>query len=109
MRGKGVSPSFVYLLARSEAFRAIAIKSMGGADGRQRVRTEALKRFELTCPTTELLANFASITEPMLEQVQILADQNSRLRAARDLLLPKLISGEIDVLQAEETFAEAAE
>ncbi|QCM12878.1 restriction endonuclease subunit S [Agrobacterium tumefaciens] len=109
MRGKGVSSSFVYLLARSEAFRAIAIKSMGGADGRQRVRTEALKGYEFARPTAGLLTNFASIAEPMFEQVRVLANQNSRLRAARDLLLPKLISGEIDVSAVEETFAEAAE
>ncbi|MBB4524237.1 UNVERIFIED_ORG: type I restriction enzyme S subunit [Rhizobium sophorae] len=109
MRGKNVSSSFVYLLARSEAFRAIAIKSMGGADGRQRVRTEALKAYEIACPPSELLTRFASVTDRLLRQVRILADQNARLRAARDLLLPKLISGEIDVSAAEETFAEAAE
>lgn len=109
MRGKEVSSAFVYLLSRSEAFRAIAIKSMGGADGRQRVRTEALKGYEFACPKAGILAHFASIAEPMLEKVRVLADQNSRLRAACDLLLPKLISGEIDVSSAQETFAEAAE
>lgn len=109
MRGKGVSSSFVYLLARSEAFRAIAIKSMGGADGRQRVRTEALKGYEFACPPTGLLSKFTSVTGPLLQQVRVLANQNARLRTARDLLLPKLISGEIDVSAAEETFAEAAE
>lgn len=109
MRGKDVSSSFVYLLARSEPFRAIAIKSMGGADGRQRVRREALERYEFACPQTELLQRFGSITDPLLQQVRALANQNDRLRAARDLLLPKLISGQIDVSAAEETFAEAAE
>jgi type I restriction enzyme S subunit len=109
MRGKGIPSSFVYLLARSDAFRAIAIKSMGGADGRQRVRTEALKGYELTWPSAELLSMFACVAEPSLQQVRVLANQNARLRAARDLLLPKLISGEIAVSAAEDTFAEAAE
>ncbi|MEJ1118086.1 restriction endonuclease subunit S [Phyllobacterium sp. CCNWLW109] len=109
MRGKGVSSSFVYLLARSEAFRAIAIKSMGGADGRQRVRTEALKGYEFAFPQTDLLSKFASVTDPMLQQVRVLANQNNCLRTARDLLLPKLISGQIDVSAAQERFAEAAE
>jgi len=109
MRGLRVPPSFVYLLARSEAFRATAIKSMGGADGRQRVRTEALEGFELACPSADLLDKFAQSTEPFFANIRILADKNIRLRAARDLLLPKLISGEIDVGRAEETLAEAAE
>jgi type I restriction enzyme S subunit len=39
----------------------------------------------------------------------LLSKQNSALRAARDLLLPKLISGEIDFSRAEAAFAEAAE
>lgn len=109
MRGRGVSSSFVYLLARSEAFRAIAIKSMGGADGRQRVRTEALKGYEFACPHTELLRKFASVADPLLQQVRVLADQNDRLRAARDLLLPKLLTGEISFDRAEVAFEEAAE
>lgn len=45
----------------------------------------------------------------MHELASTLHRQNNKLRAARDLLLPKLISGEIDVSVAEETFAEAAE
>ncbi|MBN9336011.1 restriction endonuclease subunit S [Devosia sp.] len=109
MRGKGAPSSFVYLLARSESFRAVAIKSMGGADGRQRVRVDALKGYELPLPPAELLRKFAEVAEPLLEHVRVLADQNVRLRAARDLLLPKLISGEIDVATAEEAFVEAAE
>lgn len=109
MRGLRVSPSFVYLLARSEAFRATAIKSMGGADGRQRVRTEALEGFEFACPPADLLDTFARKTEPLFANIRVLADQNTRLRSARDLLLPKLISGEIDVGRAEEALARAAE
>jgi type I restriction enzyme S subunit len=109
MRGFRVPPSFVYLLARSEAFRATAIKSMGGADGRQRVRTEALEGFEIVCPPADLLSRFAQMTEPFFANIRILADQNTRLRAVRDLLLPKLISGEIDVGRAEEALARAAE
>ncbi len=37
------------------------------------------------------------ILSPLLEKIQILAIKNTNLRKTRDLLLPKLISGEIDV------------
>lgn len=109
MRAKAIPPTFVYLLARSEAFRAVAVKSMGGADGRQRARPEALSGFKLPRPSDATLLAFGRLAEPMFQQVRLLADQNARLRAARDLLLPKLISGEIEVGVAEQALAEAAE
>ena len=40
---------------------------------------------------------FADDTRPMYRLVTNLTIQNANLRATRDLLLPKLISGEIDV------------
>jgi len=109
MRGVRAPPSFVYLLARSETFRANAIKSMGGADGRQRVRCEALEGFELAFPPNDLIEKFAQIAEPLFKEVRVLAEQVTRLRAARDLLLPKLISGEVNLDRSEEVLPEAAE
>ncbi len=45
-------------------------------------------------PTTTLLAEFCSLQADILRQQQLLGLQNYKLRAARDLLLPRLISGE---------------
>jgi len=97
MRGRSVPATFVQLLARSERFRAAAIGSMGGSDGRQRARAEALEKFEIAAPPKPLIDQFDRVAAPMFAAVRCLTDQNARLRAARDLLLPKLISGEIDV------------
>lgn len=108
MRGRSAPPTFVYLLARSERFRATAIRSMGGADGRQRVRSEALQQFLLASPPSNLLKRFDALVEPMFQQVRTLAETISRLRNAREVLLPKLIPGEISVGQVE-THLEAAE
>jgi type I restriction enzyme S subunit len=47
--------------------------------------------------------------DPIAKQIQMLRKQNRVLQASRDLMVPKLISGEIDVSTAEGTFAEAAE
>ena len=50
----GVSdPQFVYYLATSPAFRNIAIKSMVGSSGRQRVQQGVLDELELTVPPLE--------------------------------------------------------
>ena len=43
------------------------------------------------------MERFAKIIGPMLQQGDVLGEKNDNLRAQRDLLLPKLISGEIDV------------
>ena len=100
MRGRCVPATFVQLLARSDPFRAHAIKSMSGATGRQRVRRESLEQFEIAAPPPSVAEAFDSAVAPMFRLARTLADQNANLRAQRDLLLPKLISGEIDLAEA---------
>ena len=48
-------------------------------------------------PNKALLDEFESFAEPIYQQVTNLVSQNDKLRAARDLLLPRLMSGEIAV------------
>jgi type I restriction enzyme, S subunit len=110
LRGGSVCSEFVYLLARSHVFRDHAIKSMSGATGRQRVRNECFNTFYLAEPDQAAMARFKTIVEPMFQTVLLVAKKNDNLRITRDLLLPKLISGEIDVsaLHAE-PIAEAAD
>jgi type I restriction enzyme S subunit len=58
----------------------------------------------MTCPKPP--TKFDNVAVPMFRLARALANQNRNLRAQRDLLLPKLISGEIDVSV---TLEEAAE
>lgn len=53
--------------------------------------------FEIMLPDTELLDAFDAITTPMVEQIVSNSIENKRLAIMRDALLPKLMSGEIDV------------
>ena len=48
-------------------------------------------------PPTGLQSEFCGIVEPLSEEGAILGRRNAVLRTARDLLMPKLISGELDV------------
>lgn len=48
-------------------------------------------------PSNNLLNAFSSQCKPMYDLVRILERKNANLRTQRDLLLPRLISGEIDV------------
>ena len=51
----------------------------------------------LLLPDGDLLAAFETRCGPLLEFARLLAKTNTNLRTTRDLLLPKLISGELDV------------
>lgn len=97
LRSISLCPEMVYLLARSDRFRDVAIKSMSGATGRQRVRVESLVELPVVQPDHATLEAFQRFVVPCFKQVRTLALKNANLRAQRDLLLPKLISGEIDV------------
>ncbi|MCG3158577.1 MAG: hypothetical protein DKINENOH_05221 [bacterium] len=90
-------PEYVFLLSRMPDFRENAAKSMVGASGRQRVQNQCFASYLLARPLKKLLGNFSEIVSPIFKMVQILANKNSNLRRTRDLLLPKLISGEVEV------------
>lgn len=97
LRSQTLCPEYVYALARSDEFRANAIKSMSGATGRQRVKEACFDAFLLAQPDEETLQRYREIVQPMFAMIRKLAAKNANLRATRDLLLPKLISGELDV------------
>ena len=94
MRGQKVSPYFTYCTARLEAFRSIAIKSMVGASGRQRVQESCFKDFSIQYPGSVALHRFDQTVKPMFQQIAFLSKQNAMLVAARDMLLPRLMKGQ---------------
>jgi len=48
-------------------------------------------------PSDDVAEAFERLVRPVFEQVQQLTEQNAKLAKARDLLLPKLMSGQLDV------------
>ena len=58
---------------------------------------EGVLNFVLPKPTTEVIEQFDNIAAPLYALAETLMRKNENLRRTRDLLLPKLISGEIDV------------
>ena len=57
----------------------------------------ALARMPIVNPPDSLVQKFSDIVIPMLDSIRMMAMKNHNLRQTRDLLLPKLISGELDV------------
>jgi len=48
-------------------------------------------------PSPSIIAQFETVARPTLSMIKVMTHKNAILRRTRDLLLPKLISGEIDV------------
>jgi type I restriction enzyme S subunit len=97
LRSRTLTPEFVYLLARSDEFRGVAIKSMSGATGRQRVQEQCFDAFQIVQPPRALLDRFSAIVAPSFRLIHKLDQQIQNLRRTRELLLPRLLSSDLRV------------
>ena len=97
---------FAYCLARSEAFREFAIQSMTGTSGRQRVQINSLEHFRLPRFPAPVAEAFGRAIKPLFMRSSAAERESRTLAALRDALLPKLISGELRVRDAERFLAE---
>ncbi len=92
---------FAYCLARSAAFRDVAIQSMTGSSGRQRVPAESLEHFLLPICSAAVAEAFGRQVVPLFARASQATAESRTLANLRDALLPKLISGELPVKDAE--------
>ncbi|MBE9009127.1 restriction endonuclease subunit S [Pseudanabaenaceae cyanobacterium LEGE 13415] len=100
----GHAYAFLYLRAnRKEIF------SLGMGAAQQNISQQVIKKFLLVKPKDSLMKQFNGIVYPIFELIQALQQKNRNLRQTRDLLLPKLISGEIDVETLKAPTAETLE
>ena len=66
---------------------------MVGSFGRQRVQEKCFEKFLVLIPSSTLLDLFTDFVGPQYRQIKTLHAQNQKLRNARELLLPSLMSG----------------
>lgn len=99
---EGVPAPFAYLLVRHPEFRSTAIASMTGTSGRQRAQVDRLEDFPFAEAPMEVLGEFGKFILPMFDKISANGGENRTLAATRDLLLPKLMSGEIHLSEAED-------
>jgi len=90
-----------YLLARSDEFRSFAIAKMTGSSGRQRIPVDAFSSYFIALPPGAVLSAFSSAAKPAFKRISVANQEARTLSLLRDSLLPKLISGEIRVPEAE--------
>ena len=89
---------FLYSVIDSNSFSDFMCSHVTGSTGsRQRTTPSDTLSYELILPSEDELAEFQSLVSPMYAQIRINAIENDKLKRLRDSLLPKLMSGEIDV------------
>jgi type I restriction enzyme S subunit len=92
-----LSSYYILYLAVSKELRASAILSMNGSSGRQRVPNDFFGDFVVSVPPNELLRKFDDLVAPMFEKITNNTRESRSLKAFRDNLLPKLMSGKLRV------------
>ena len=68
-----------------------------GSTGQTELPRERVKAMELRLPDDATLMRFNAVIAPMVSQIIVNQQENPRLSSVRDALLPKLMSGEVDV------------
>ena len=109
LRSKGgqLTQNALYLWL-NESSTISAIRATNANAAQPGVNQKGVKGLELITPYEEIASRFDEIVEPYLAQIVNLAKRNNVLRQTRDLLLPKLISGELDVSELEINIGETA-
>jgi len=95
LRGKsGISQRFLFLMTLQQVEY---LKTNTGGSTFDTIVVDTFRRMQIAKPPHDLIAAFTRNVDAMFEQVNTLQRQTQNLRRTRDLLLPRLLSGQIDL------------
>lgn len=97
---KGITYPFIYLLTNSTDF-LIDLRSRANSGVQVNLSSAEIKASQTVLPSEKVNTAFSEITLPMFEAIISNQLENQRLAQLRDALLPKLMSGELDVSNIE--------
>ncbi|WP_436516389.1 restriction endonuclease subunit S [Ekhidna sp. To15] len=87
---------FVYMFFRSEILRR-TLENLSNGAAQQNLSPIDMGKLKFGIPNQLLLEKYSGITSPFFEEIIALNKKNQALQETRDLLLPRLISGKLDV------------
>lgn len=91
-----INVSFLYLLLRSSSVQQLFnLFSSGSAQPQLPIKD--MKRIKVLLPSNELLTAFEAVVKPILDSISSNKVKNQNLIKQRDLLLPRLMSGKLEV------------
>ncbi len=93
---EGVPAEFVYALLRYGRLSEL-ISPLANGTKIKHLRPQSLSRVKALAPSAESMGRYAAVAHPAYDQIDAYRQQISAAREARDRLLPKLMSGEIEV------------
>ncbi|WP_042057373.1 restriction endonuclease subunit S [Aeromonas allosaccharophila] len=89
---KKVSPIFATFLLRS-----MGLQNYNGGAAVPTLNRNDVHKVEVVCPDTKSIEAFDEYVNPVFKQIELLEEHNKKLSMARDLLLPRLMNGDITV------------
>jgi type I restriction enzyme S subunit len=98
---------FVYGFLKSQAYADYSEGAMGGSSVQKSMNAKVIVDVDLVIPPPQVLKLILQHILPLRKRLVANVDQSANLATIRDTLLPKLLSGEIRVKDAEKLFREA--
>ncbi|TCA34334.1 restriction endonuclease subunit S [Rhizobium leguminosarum bv. viciae] len=99
---------YLYHYFFTKAWRDVIAKNTLAGATVDRVPLTRFPEFPITVPPSELLHRFDGVAQPIAKQTEAIEASNRLLAVSRDLLLPRLISGQLSAAQVERELEKAA-
>jgi len=87
----------VLMTVSSDGFVAVTSQTMKEGSKMPRADWKQMQAYSVPLPPSGLLSTFDGVIQPIIAQLKALTFANQKLRAARDLLLPRLMCGDLAV------------
>lgn len=101
-----VSRQYLYGLFRTDSFQSHTFAHTSGTTVLHLAK-DGVGSYQFSCPPSDIIQSFSVITDALSERCQNNIDQVRNLTQLRDTLLPRLISGQLRLPEAEQAVEEA--
>ena len=91
-----INNQYLAIYTQTEKFN-IQINNIASGAAQPNISASQIENIEILVPKAEIISAFENFINPNLKEAQILKNKNENLKQTRDILLPRLISGEINV------------
>ena len=90
-------PLFIYRQFQTDDYTNYIARINNETSVRPNMKIDYLMKYEFSLPALEEQCNLINLLQPIIQEQNSLINENKNLELLRDTLLPKLMSGELDV------------